>query len=168
MPTPENDRLELHRELKNERVLLDPFEPADFKLLRAEVRAFAAAMNQGRGREKDVPRMYCSGLIDKAKAAKNRRQFKNTTALVVSIGGTRTHIRALEIKNAKIMPRNDLAGNKTFVSEMPTPCQDYRPHALEHLLAPVVANLVPWLRALFHETKNPTSCSTGDFPRRRS
>ena len=111
--------------LRTDRVHLDPDIETDFPIIRKEAEDFAQAMREAKGRPDDAPRMYFSALVNDRSHAKNVDEFHDAIVVVVSVGGTNTHYRALEIKGR---PHPGAHGRLEVTQEQGDLAQD--PHAL--------------------------------------
>ncbi|HDS11434.1 MAG TPA: hypothetical protein ENN77_00855, partial [Candidatus Wirthbacteria bacterium] len=154
--------------LKQNRIVFDLQKQADVDLLRAEAEHFTQAMREAKGRETDRPRMYCSGLIDDPGAARNLTGFPDLLALVVSVGGTYTHMRAVQIQRGQVIPRSDLLvsrqGQDVPKERVPTPCSDYQEHPVKQMVDEIAKYLVPWYVALLKESQPITLVINWGFP----
>ena len=151
----------LQEQLICDQVLWELKDQQAVSLLRLEAETFCAAMEAGKGRSTDTPRMYWSGLEDNGARARDARDFPDASVLVVSVGGSHAHFRALKISRGEVQELVNPRGNRNIV----TPCGDEQVHSLEEMLMPIAKEAYAWLKILDLRTRPHIMLNWG-FPQR--
>ncbi|OIP97952.1 hypothetical protein AUK40_02195 [Candidatus Wirthbacteria bacterium CG2_30_54_11] len=147
--------------LFHDQILWDLRDQSAVGCLRREAERFAEAMRMSGGRTTDIPRMYWSGLADEAESSRDEKDFPDANILVVSVGGSHTHFRALKISRGVVQELVNPGGKRNI----PTPCGDEQIHSLEEMLLPIAREACGWLR-VFAGGVEPHILLNWGFPQR--
>lgn len=161
---------DLYRKLKEDRVYLNPKNPEDRKIIKKEAKRFAKQMKESRGHVGDIPGMYCSAISDRGQHVRKENDFPSLSLLIISVGGTNTYFRSLEIEDGSFQSDQEIIG-KTFGGKkvyrrITTPCADGKNHTLEEMLEKIVESLQAWLHYFAIHERTPHLLLNWGFPQK--
>ncbi|HNT29381.1 MAG TPA: hypothetical protein PKL83_00335 [bacterium] len=139
----------------------------NFITARQEVERFASDIRSATGISGDRPPLYCSAVPDEAATARDASGFRDCTVMVVSIGGSYTHFRCLEIAAGRVRERTDIASSllhEGHEQKIRTPCADGKKHSLAEMYSLIASRVLPWLQTLLAEDTIPYILFNWGFP----